>query len=250
MSAPGEDLRRSLLIPAASSPSVHSSASPISTIPLVSLRNHLQGSESEDMAMEIGNPKEDVAMQNSDDINKKGVFSLDDYLSAHKDEHDAHVVSREGGPQAPATTSKLKKPIDTPIPVPVGARSSKHTILLHQKYQALGIPQPVFTFGGSTISGWTVSVSFPGIGVPELQDLEGKGHFNSKQEAKEALSKTALAVLEELEASGKVKKARKSSAATPGTQQQEKSIEPAENYIGQLLGAYLNHPSPSYHHPI
>jgi hypothetical protein len=171
----------------------------------------------------------------------EGVMKIDDYLNMHQADHDAHIPT----PAAPAPKkSKPNNENAAPLlPVAVGARSSKHTILLHERCQALGIPQPLFTYGGGGDSGWTISVSFPGLDVEELQDINEEGKFNSKQEAKEASSKTALAILEELVKEGKVKKAEKVKAkkkkSTTGASQQEvQEREPSENYVGQLLGKY------------
>ena len=139
--------------------------------------------------------------------------------------------------------------VPTPLtPVAVGARSSKYTILLHEKYQALGIPQPDFAYSGGSLEGWSVSVSFPGLeGAEELQGLSGERRFNSKQEAKEAVSEKALAVLEELERVGRVKGDRKSRKKSVGGNAamlpvEKEDLEPGENYVGRLLGMFFSFP--------
>ncbi|KAF1831590.1 hypothetical protein BDW02DRAFT_43748 [Decorospora gaudefroyi] len=180
----------------------------------------------------------------------EGVFAIQDFLNQTKDTNAAELLSREAVKQAASASKKIKTGSSnsnaTPlVPVAVGARSSKHTILLHEKYQALGIPQPLFTYQGGSDSGWTVSVSFPGLdGADELQGLTEEQRFNSKQEAKEALSKKALSVLEELENTGRVKKAtkskKKSKSGSSGEnaqqqQQAKEEKEPGPNYVGQLL---------------
>ncbi|KAF1944673.1 hypothetical protein EJ02DRAFT_340315 [Clathrospora elynae] len=148
---------------------------------------------------------------------------MDDFLNQHKSEYDAQVFAREAANTAKLPPSKKFKTDENSVPLTpfaIGARSSMHTIRLHEKYQALGIPQPLFTYGGSGMEGWTVTVSFPGLDAKELQGISEEKKFNSKQEAKEALSKRALEILEELENEGKVKKAEKGSGP---------------NYVGQLL---------------
>ncbi|KAH7357529.1 hypothetical protein BKA66DRAFT_515344 [Pyrenochaeta sp. MPI-SDFR-AT-0127] len=178
----------------------------------------------------------------ADDPSNNGVFKLDDFVKPYQEEHTAQMLAREAG-HASKNTPPPSKKIKTseniaPLkPVAVGARSSKHTILLHEKYQALGILQPVFTYGGSSENGWTVQVSFPGVLVDRLQGLREEKSFNSKQEAKESISQKALQVLEELEREGKISKAGKARKKDGSvTQQQEvKEKEPGVNYIGQLL---------------
>lgn len=173
----------------------------------------------------------------NDPVNN-GVFKLDDFLKAEKHARDAANASAIATP--PPKKGKPSQNVAPLVPVAIGARSSKHTILLHDKYQKLGIPQPVFMYGGGGDIGWTVEVNFPGLKAGELQGIKEKGRFNSKQEAKEASSKTALKILERLESEGKVKKVEKSkrksvSAAVPA-QQGKVEKEPGPNYVGQLLG--------------
>ena len=183
-----------------------------------------------------------------------GVISMDDFMIQNKHAHEAQKLVQETKQSAPPPSKKPKTPNGktTPlIPVAVGARSSRHTILLHEKYQALGIPQPLFTYGGGSETGWTVSVSFPGLDdAEELQGLkfEEEKKFNSKQEAKEAMSQKALGVLEELEKEGRVKKGGKGKGKKGGGEvegkvgekgKEEKEKGPGENYVGKLLGMFL-----------
>ncbi|UPX13096.1 uncharacterized protein EKO05_0003623 [Ascochyta rabiei] len=166
------------------------------------------------------------------------VYSLDDFLATHQAEHDARAAAREAADVPLVKKSKQSHSSIPPHPVAVGARSSKHTILLHEKYQALAIPQPEFTYGGSSDTRWTVEVSFPGLAnAEELQGLKQDGRFNSKQEAKEAASKTALAILEQLEQAGRVTKAGKAKKpkGEPACHAPKEKEEPGENYVGQLL---------------
>ncbi|KAF1851300.1 uncharacterized protein K460DRAFT_373336 [Cucurbitaria berberidis CBS 394.84] len=210
--------------------------------------------------MEIDYPSQQDTLPSSHaavDISDHGVYKLDDFLSAHKAEHDAQILAREAANAAKHVLPRSKKVMADEnvaplMPVAVGARSSKHTIILHEKYQALGIPQPVFTYGGGSESGWTVEVSFPGIDVEELQGLCEERKFNSKQEAKEALCKRALEVLEEMEERGRITKAEKGKKQTgadgPVPQQEKKVKEPGPNYLGQLLEFQrsLSSPQPTY----
>jgi len=179
-----------------------------------------------------------------------GVISMDDFMIQNKHAHEAQKLVQNPKQSTSAPPSKKPKTPNqkhTPlVPVAVGARSSRHTILLHEKYQALGIPQPLFTYGGGSETGWTVCVSFPGLDdAEELQGLkfEEERKFNSKQEAKEALSQKALGVLEELEKEGRVKKGGKGKKKKGGGEGEGKVVEkvkeekgPGENYVGKLLG--------------
>ncbi|KAI4680334.1 uncharacterized protein J4E84_007982 [Alternaria hordeiaustralica] len=194
-----------------------------------------------------------------------GVISMDDFMIQNKHTHEAQKLVQETRQPALPPSKKPKTPNGkaTPlVPVAVGARSSRHTILLHEKYQALGIPQPLFTYGGGSEMGWTVSVSFPGLDdAEELQGLkfEEEKKFNSKQEAKEAMSQKALGVLEALEKEGRVKKGGKGKKKKGGGEgegkvgevgkvQEEKEKGPGENYVGKLLEFQraTDSPQPTY----
>jgi hypothetical protein len=94
-----------------------------------------------------------------------------------------------------------------------------------------------------------------GEDVHELQGLkkqDGEKRYNSKQEAKEAISERALEVLEVLENEGRVRKADKARKKSVGghcaqQQQVKEEKEPGENYVGQLLGMFaLLHNHTSY----
>lgn len=171
------------------------------------------------------------------------VFTLNDFIANMQADGDS---SREASQQPPAKKPKMNADFNSnasatlPQPVAVSARSSKYTILLHEKYQALGIPQPVFSFGGDTVFGWSVELSFPGLeGAEELQGLTEEGMFASKQEAKEAVSKRALGELEDLERAGRIVRPEKSKPEKSKSQQLPVSEEEGVNYVGQLLGTYL-----------
>ena len=175
-----------------------------------------------------------------------GIMSMDDFMNQHKDEHEAQRLARSQKNATPPAKKPQTGTTASLTPIAVGARTSKHTILLHEKYQALGIAQPLFTYSGGSSSGWTASLSFPGLdAIAELQGITDERKFNSKQEAKEALSEKGLAVLQELEAQGRVKKATKSRKSSGGGQeaQQQDAVdnEPAENYVGKLLGTSHTH---------
>jgi hypothetical protein len=138
-----------------------------------------------------------------------GIYSLDDFMGTAEVEHAALKAARS----AKATQNqgtKNKSNVASPQlglgPIAVGARSSTNTIALHEKYQALGIPLPTFTYGGSSDQGWHAEVSFPGLDVEELQGLKDSTIYSNKQEAKENLSGRALEILKRLESEGKVKK--------------------------------------------
>ncbi|EUC30829.1 hypothetical protein COCCADRAFT_39006 [Bipolaris zeicola 26-R-13] len=182
-----------------------------------------------------------------------GILSMDDFMKQNQDEHQAQREARYATTVPPAKKAKSSENATPLTPVAVGARSSKHTILLHEKYQALGIQQPLFTYEGSSSSSWAARVSFPGLeDVEELQGLSGDKGFNSKQEAKEALSEKAFAVLEEMERQGRVKKAGKTRKKSVGGQLEEQQNlterEPVENYVGKLLEYQrsISGPQPTY----
>jgi hypothetical protein len=117
---------------------------------------------------------------------------------------------------------------------PASARTSMYTVALYHRNQKIGAPQPLFTYAGSSDSGWTAKVSFPGLDVQEIQELQNEGRYSSKQEAKEALSKIALETLEIAAKEGKPEKFSKSKG--PVQEELVKKSEPSLNYIGQLLG--------------
>ncbi|EUC45811.1 hypothetical protein COCMIDRAFT_36514 [Bipolaris oryzae ATCC 44560] len=204
--------------------------------------------KAEEFNMEIDTPTQ-LPMFNSAHTEQKlmpraapptGILSMDDFMKQNQDEHQAQREARYATAGPPTRKPKTSENATPLTPVAVGARSSKHTILLHEKYQALGIPQPLFTYEGSSSSSWAARVSFPGLeNVEELQGLSGDKGCNSKQEAKEALSEKALAVLEEMERQGRVKKVEKNRKKSVGGQlEQQQSLgekEPVENYVGKLL---------------
>ncbi|CAA9966904.1 hypothetical protein PTMSG1_10263 [Pyrenophora teres f. maculata] len=197
----------------------------------------------------------DEAVNNDGVVNiGDNIFKIEDFLRMND---GMQKLARDAKVNATPTSKKMdtnNTDILTPLtPIAVGARSSKNTILLHEKYQALGIPQPAFTYGGSSTEGWNVSVSFPGLqGVEELQGLGMNKMFNSKQEAKEAVSEKALAVLEELEREGRVtgdrNKTKKSNAGNTAAATLVEDEEPDENWIGQLLEFQrsISAPQPTY----
>jgi hypothetical protein len=121
-----------------------------------------------------------------------GVLSMDEFMAEH-------AASKAAEPATELATKPRVKP------VALGARSSKYTIALHEKYQSFGIPQPQFTFRGSSDLGWNGEVSFPGLDE-ELQGVKDETRYSSKQEAKESISQRALEVLTRLETLGRVKK--------------------------------------------
>jgi hypothetical protein len=261
MNTAGEDLKRYLIVPSSSSPPPYSSSAasnserliPIHPGPDSTYEQTASRNKAEKRKMEVDTPtllptsfEGAHAKDMSERTPLEGVLNMDDFLSQNKDAHEAQKLAQVtkqtpfGPPSKKTKTNDNATPL---VPVAVGARSSRHTILLHEKYQALGIAQPLFTYGGGSETGWSVSVSFPGLDdVEELQGLSEERKFNSKQEAKEAMSEKALAVLEELEKEGKVKKGGKSkkkkSAGEQVVQPVKEEKGPGENYVGQLLGMF------------
>lgn len=259
MPAAGDDLRAHLIVPSASSSTkvqqpLSQGASSVldpASQPGTPRFHKPANRKAENINMEVDYPTQPTTLALAharDDATitapLDGVYSLDDYLSTHQVDFDAQIAARETSGMPPAKKAKTSTN-STPLqPVAVSARTSKYTILLHEKYQALAIPQPVFTFSGNSVTRWAVEVSFPGLAnAEELQGLKEEGRFNSKQEAKEAASRTALAILEELEQAGRVTRAGKAKKpkGEPVYHLPKEKEEPSENFVGQLLGTYLTH---------
>jgi hypothetical protein len=138
-----------------------------------------------------------------------GVSSMDDFMNTYESDHAAKKAAKStNATQNKAAGSKAKTITPTPKlgPVAIGERSSKSTIALNEKYQALGIPQPSFTYEGGSDRGWHGQVSFPGLDADEMQGIKDDTIYSSKQEAKEGLSERALAILTRLEEEGSIKK--------------------------------------------
>jgi hypothetical protein len=261
MGTAGDDLKKYLIIPSSppgsspfsfSNPAFpHTTKSRASISSLAAEAEHTRANvrdstdKAEESNMEIDTPAQ-PPMSSSAHTEQKamtsaapptGIVSMEDFMKQYQEEHQAQREERRAAPSA--NKAKTSENATLPTPIVVGARSSKHTILLHEKYQALGIPQPLFTYEGGSIVGWSASVSFPGLDdAEELQGLSVDRKFNSKQEAKEALSQKTMAVLEELEKEGRVKKAGKGRKASVGGSLEQQKDDVEENYIGKLLGTY------------
>ncbi|KAF2868670.1 hypothetical protein BDV95DRAFT_499939 [Massariosphaeria phaeospora] len=132
---------------------------------------------------------------------------------------------QQTGKSTPTTAPQQPAPL---APVAVGARSSRNTIALHEKYQALGIQPPMLAFSGSSHEGWNVQTDFLGV------KLEARGPFSNKQEAKEVLSGQALAVIKSQENDGTLRAVVRCKKSAGGGGVDSKG-EPVVNYIGQLL---------------
>ena len=137
-----------------------------------------------------------------------GVFSIDDFMGDCEAEHAALKAEKSASnAQKRSALGKVKPaPGPGPGPVAIGARSSKYIVLLHNKYQSLGIPQPFFDIQGSSDQGWRGELSFPGLDADELRGIKDERIYTSKQDVKEVLSEKALEILTRLEKQGKVKK--------------------------------------------
>ena len=249
MPAAGDDLREHLIAPFASSSSSNpvlshltrsfASTSSRPDTPRDHKSVNRKAVASSNSNMEIDYPTEPVAKTSAhaEDAGTAMPLEMDvnEFLTTYQAEHDALMQEREEVKGPPEKKPKTNNVSATPQPVAVGARSSKHIILLFQRCQALAIPQPLFTYKQSYTK-WVVSVSLPGLDhVEELQNLEEDGKFNSKQEAKEAASKSALAILEQLVEEGRVASAKKLKGQPALPKEKE---EPGENFVGRLLGTY------------
>ena len=267
MPAAGDDLRKYLVVPSPSSaPSIQQSSSQFTSAfsdpasrPDTPRFHQYANRKAEDIRMEVDYSTQPPALASAHTGAKatitapiEGVMSLDDFLANNQADHDAALAAREAARAPPAKKSKKDNTTTPPQPVAVGARSSKYTILLHEKHQALAIPQPIFTYGGDSVNGWSVEVSFPGLQDAEelgLQGIKEDGRFNSKQEAKEAVSRTAVTILEELEQAGRISKPGKAKKpkGDPANHQSKEKEESVENYVGQLIGTYQTPCTCSHH---
>ncbi len=86
---------------------------------------------------------------------------------------------------------------------------------------------------------WAADMSLPGLEEVQGLTVDG-GVFHSKSEAKEAVSKRALEVIEGMEREGRVRKTRKAvnkSVGATATEDGEVKKE-QKNWIGLLLGMF------------
>ncbi|KAF2820434.1 hypothetical protein CC86DRAFT_333923 [Ophiobolus disseminans] len=197
MYAPGDNLRKSLLVPKSLDPTSNPAAKSLFDL----------AKENAKMSnMEIDSlPPTHAGLDAAPAPTKlDGVFTMEEFMNGPGAQHVDQAA------KSTSTSAKVKKAAPAPKlgggPIAIGARTSKYTQDLHEKYQKLGIPQPVFNFHGSSDRGWSGDVSFPGL-HDDLQGVTNNGNFHpSKQEAKERLSERALVILERLEKEGTVKK--------------------------------------------
>lgn len=258
MSHPADELRKYLILPSQtgsemenSSPTVTSSLDAESAT--TSLSNWLKTKDN--VSMKIDQP-EDPSLHSStvghDEMAQNGIFRVDDFLAAYKDQLEARRTKGEAPPQSQTQTAKMAQIPPGMTPTPLGTRSSEHIMALNNRYQALGIAQPQFEFEGRSELGWTVRVAFPGLeDIEVLQNIPSQGRFSSKGEAKEALSKVALDLLNKLEAEGSLQASsryKRLDSSTNGIQPNQPPTEVTENYIGQLLEFQraCHGPQPSY----
>jgi hypothetical protein len=119
-----------------------------------------------------------------------------------------------------------------PQPVAVGARSSRDTVELNERYQHYGLQRPKFHFSGSGEDGWSVTTTFLG------KEFEERRLFNSKHEAKEAVSGKCLKMIKIMEEKGKLQKPQKGKKKVGMDQFADDQRDKNEtvNYIGLLLG--------------
>lgn len=222
--AAGDDLLQYLIVPTGASPYPSASASNSDTTPEASRGPHQSVGESSSSTTRA--EKTPPAKRSRMEVDTQPgalpgqILSMEEFMTQRRLSEQA--VAR---PQA--------QPQPAPEPRIISARSSKNTIELHEKYQALGIPRPEFVFQGGSVEGWVVKTLFLGR---ELSVQEACG---SKQEAKEKLSEICLKVVKEMEEAGQLAKTprakkMKKGGEEPPTAQTEK--ESNINYIGQLLG--------------
>ncbi|OAK97787.1 hypothetical protein IQ06DRAFT_280523 [Phaeosphaeriaceae sp. SRC1lsM3a] len=134
----------------------------------------------------------------------EGFYSMDEFMAKVNAENAARNAATNTQPN-PSNANRVT-PQPGQGPVAVGARTSKYTVALHEKYQALGLQEPFFDYRGGSAYGWTGTLSFPGLDVDELQGIKVDKVYSGKQAVKEALSELALPILTRLVDEGVVKK--------------------------------------------
>jgi hypothetical protein len=137
-----------------------------------------------------------------------GVFTMEEFVGNLEADHVAAKAAKSATPapkKLPGKASNIT-PASGMGPIAIGARSSKHTVALHDKCQSLGIPQPSFVYRSNGL-GWSGEVSFSTLEVKELQDIKDETIQPNKQGVKESLSERALEVLEQMVMEGRIKKA-------------------------------------------
>lgn len=159
------------------------------------------------------------------------VLSLEEFLKAAQQNEEA----------SPASTPTIEP---TLAPKPVSTRTSKYTILLHEKFQYYDLDAPDFVYRGTSSGGWAGTLEYLG----EMH--EEAGPLPSKQHVKEALSEKAVRTIERKEEDGELVKPfkrnkRKKKGGEAGAEANAGPIkdEPFVNYTGQLLGKCLSHES-------
>jgi hypothetical protein len=180
------------------------------------------------------------------------VFSLEEFL-ANTPAPPPPAKKRPPPPKNPKTGPTVTTDENGNIvPTLISARSSKNTILLHEKYQFYALQPPEFVFEGGSDVGWSCKVRFLGEEIGMKDGAEGEKMFSSKQEAKEVLSGRALEVLAKQVEEGKVVKPKKEGGkkkkkvmhveggkegdAEVEGEVETKVQEPFVNWTGLLLG--------------
>lgn len=248
MAAPGDDLRKSLLVPFADIEERKRKLDndSIDTAKTMSghrsLGNFLHKKEDINITIDYPKSQDDVPIQDHAVTKPKfelNVMSVDEFLADESigcNEVKDEIKKDETAVQPPPKKTKANQSSPSLQPQVVSTRSSKYSKLFNEKWQALGMANPATTFEGSTQLGWTARVEFSDLDVEEAQGLSADSQ--SKQEAKEKVWETAYKVLVELEQNGIITKKKSSSVNGPAPVNVDPILPagPGENYIGRLLG--------------
>ena len=140
-----------------SGPMFSSDAQPLG---LQTLRSRLQAKdEAERVDMQVDMPVLSdplASMRAAQEVQSHRIYKMEDYMAQQLEEHNP--CEADTGNSLAGKNSNTDEDLAPLKPIAIGARSSKHTILLNNKYQALGISQPIFSYEGASDSGWTVAV--------------------------------------------------------------------------------------------
>ncbi|KAF2017702.1 hypothetical protein BU24DRAFT_460714 [Aaosphaeria arxii CBS 175.79] len=162
------------------------------------------------------------------------IFTVDEFLNGHDSIDPSPAPASSRSPLSPKGSKAGSPDSASPVPTPIGARSSRNTIQLHEKCQSLALPLPRFETIPSDGQTWKMRV------VDFLDTVfEEETSYGSKAEAKEAVSGLVLAFITDLEARGKLTKPTKQKK-TPGkgdagSQSPPQKEVPGPNNIGLLL---------------
>jgi len=179
-----------------------------------------------------------------------GVFSIDDYEQQYAAEMAAASQLNKGKGkgkgkegsilQTNASTSSSQHPdgaaSNAPNQTPIAlstVRTSAKTVRLFQLCQEYAIEQPEYEQPSDGNGKWRGWMKVAG------QEIEAEGPYATKKEAKEATSVKGVDLLERMIKEGTLVKKRKAEKGPP-VQEKEKRDENEENWVGTLIGEFLD----------